>query len=167
MTRWLLGAAIVFGLAAASAHDQRRLSFFHTHTGKTLSVVYYRDGDYVPGALKRVDDYLKDFRNGEQHPIDPALLDVLFAIKTRTQSRAPFEVISAYRSPQTNGMLRARSTGVAEQSLHLRGQAIDVRLADVKLDRLREVALGLKRGGVGFYPGSQFVHVDTGRVRRW
>ena len=167
MTRWLLVAAILFGLDATSASDQRQLSFYHTHTGKTLSVVYYRNGDYVPSALKRIDDYLKDFRNGELHAIDPALLDVLFAIKTQTQSRAPFEVISAYRSPQTNGMLRTKSTGVAEQSLHLRGQAIDVRLRDVKLERLREVALGLKRGGVGFYPGSQFVHVDTGRVRRW
>jgi uncharacterized protein YcbK (DUF882 family) len=167
MKHWLLVAAIVLGLDAASASDQRSLSFYHTHTGKALSVVYYRNGDYVPGALERVDDYLKDFRNGEQHPIDPALLDVLFEIKTKTRSTAPFEVISAYRSPQTNGMLRAKSTGVAQNSMHLRGQAIDVRLADVRLDRLREVALSLKKGGVGFYPDSQFVHVDTGRVRYW
>ena len=95
------------------------------------------------------------------------LLDVLFEIKQKTGTRAPFEVISAYRSPETNGMLRAKSTGVAEKSMHLRGQAIDVRLADVKLERLRQAALRLKRGGVGFYPESQFVHVDTGRVRYW
>lgn len=167
MKHWLLVAAIVLGLDAASAGDQRSLSFYHTHTGKVLSVVYYRNGDYVPDALERIDDYLKDFRTQELHAIDPALLDVLFEIKTRTRSAAPFEVISAYRSPQTNRMLRSKSTGVADNSLHLRGQAIDVRLSDVQLHRLRDVALSLKKGGVGFYSDSQFVHVDTGRVRSW
>ncbi len=154
-------------LSSVTVTEERELSFYHTHTGKKLSVVYFRNGEYLPDALGEVNDYLKDFRNGETHRIDPALLDVLFEIKQKTGTRAPFEVISAYRSPETNGMLRTKSTGVAEQSLHLRGQAIDVRLADVKLERLRQAALRLKRGGVGFYPESQFVHVDTGRVRYW
>ncbi len=94
--------------------------------------------------------------------MDPALFDVLFDIKLKTGTRAPFQVISAYRSPATNQMLRDNSTGVAKDSMHLRGQAIDVRLADVPLDKLRSVALDLQKGGVGFYPESQFVHVDTG-----
>lgn len=147
--------------------DSKDLAFYHTHTGKSLRVVYHKDGAYQAEALAAIEDFLKDFRNGERHKIDPTLLDVLYEIKTKTGSRAPFEVISAYRSPATNQMLRANSTGVAEKSMHLEGQAIDVRLADVELARLREVALRLERGGVGFYPGSNFVHVDTGRVRRW
>jgi uncharacterized protein YcbK (DUF882 family) len=147
--------------------DSRDLAFYHTHTGQSLHVTYRKDGAYQDEALLAIEDFLKDFRDGERHPIDPALLDVLFEIKTRTGTQAPFEVISAYRSPGTNEMLRARSGGVAEKSLHVHGQAIDVRLRDVELARLREVALRLERGGVGFYPGSNFVHVDTGRVRRW
>lgn len=148
-------------------HDQRELSFYHTHTGKALSVVYYKDGVYLPTALQNIDDFLKDFRNGERHDIDPALLDVLYDIKVKTGSHAPFEVISAYRSPETNQMLRTTTFGVAQNSMHIQGQAIDVRLRDVKLAQLRDVALHLKRGGVGFYPESEFVHVDTGRVRHW
>ena len=155
------------GLSNSSLHDQRELGFYHTHTGKALSVVYYRDGAYVPAALHSIDDYLKDFRNGELHPIDPALLDVLYEIKIKTKSHAPFEVISAFRSPETNSMLRETTNGVAQNSMHLKGQAIDVRLRDVSLSKLRDVALNLQRGGVGFYPASEFVHVDTGRVRHW
>lgn len=147
--------------------EPRQLAFYHTHTGASLEVVYHRDGAYQDDALRDVAAFLSDFRNGEQHVIDPHLLDVLYEIKTRTGSRAPFQVISAYRSPATNEILRDRSSGVAKNSMHLSGKAIDVRLADVPLARLRDVALKLERGGVGFYPGSDFVHVDTGRVRRW
>jgi uncharacterized protein YcbK (DUF882 family) len=165
----LLSIVMAFTLASAQTHDIRSLSFHHTHTDRDLTVVYYRDGAYDQRALAQIEDYLKDFRNGERHRIDPALLDVLFDIKQRSGTRSPFEVISAYRSSQTNEMLRTRTvhTGVAKDSMHLRGQAIDVRLADVPLDRLRAVALDLKRGGVGFYPQSEFVHVDTGRIRYW
>ena len=130
-------------------------------------MVYYRDGAYVPDALHDIDDFLKDFRNDERHAMDPTLLDVLYEIKVKTNSHSPFEVISAFRSPETNSMLRSRSTAVAKHSMHLKGQAIDVRLRDVSLSTLRDVALDLQRGGVGFYPASEFVHVDTGRVRRW
>ena len=158
---------IGLGVSNASLHDQRELSFYHTHTGKSLSVVYYKDGVYLPAALQNIDDFLKDFRNGERHDIDPALLDVLYDIKVKTGSHGPFEVISAYRSPETNQMLRTTTVGVAQHSMHMEGQAIDVRLPDVRLAKLRDVALHLQRGGVGFYPQSEFVHVDTGRVRRW
>ncbi len=164
--KWVL-LALGMSLLSGTKTDARSLSFYHTHTGKTLSVVYYANGAYVPGALHEIDDFLKDFRNGEEHHMDPALLDVLFDIKQKTHTHAPFQVISAYRSPETNHMLRTTTRGVAKDSMHLRGQAIDVRLADVPLGKLRTVALDLRKGGVGFYPESQFVHVDTGRVRRW
>ena len=163
----MLVIGLGLSLSSGTERSQRSLSFYHTHTGKALSVVYYKDGAYVPGALADIDDFLKDFRNGEEHHIDPHLLDVLYDIKLKTHTHAPFQVISAYRSPETNQMLRDTTVGVAKDSMHLRGQAIDVRLADVSLETLRGVALDLKRGGVGFYPESQFVHVDTGRVRWW
>jgi len=160
--------ATVLLLTSGTLHAElRQLTFYHTHTGASLEVVYQRDGVYQDEALRAVDDFLRDFRNGEEHAIDPELLDVLYEIKTLTGSHAPFQVISAYRSPTTNEMLRDRSKGVAKNSMHLHGKAIDVRLTDVPLSRLRDVALELERGGVGFYPGSDFVHVDTGRVRRW
>jgi len=160
-----LGISLI-GSANAFA-EARSLSFYHTHTGQYLSVVYRVDGVYQPDALRSVDAFLADFRNHEAHHIDPTLLDVLYDLKSKTGSRAPFQVISAYRSPTTNQWLRQTTAGVAEHSMHLEGRAIDVRLADVPLARLREVALSLERGGVGFYPQSDFVHVDTGRVRRW
>lgn len=165
--KWMLLAIGMSLGVTGTSHDARSLSFYHTHTGKALTVVYYENGRYVPGALDAINDFLKDFRNGDEHRMDPALFDVLFDIKLKTGTHAPFQVISAYRSPATNQMLRDNSTGVAKDSMHLRGQAIDVRLADVPLAKLRSVALDLQKGGVGFYPESQFVHVDTGRVRWW
>ena len=163
----MLVIGLGLSLSSGTERGQRSLSFYHTHTGKALSVVYYKNGAYEPRALAEIDDFLRDYRNGDEHHIDPHLLDVLYDIKLKTGTRAPFQVISAYRSPETNQMLRDTTVGVAKDSMHLRGQAIDVRLADVSLETLRGVALDLKRGGVGFYPESQFVHVDTGRVRWW
>lgn len=147
--------------------DDGSLQFAHLHTGERLTVQYRRQGRYVPEALAAVNHLLRDFRNDEVGHIDPALLDLLHALQARTQSRRPFEIISGYRSAATNAMLHARSSGVATQSLHMVGQAIDIRLADVPLRSLRDAARGLQGGGVGFYPGADFVHVDTGRVRYW
>ena len=110
---------------------------------------------------------LRDFRNGQTHAIDPRLLDLLDALSARVETRSPFHVISGFRSPQTNAMLRRRSSGVAHDSLHMKGLAIDIRLADVDLPRLHKAALSLQGGGVGYYPSSDFVHVDVGPVRRW
>ena len=110
---------------------------------------------------------LRDFRTGDVHPIDPQVLDILFDLRTLCGHDAAYEVICGYRSPQTNQMLHERSSGVAEHSLHLEGRALDVRLSGFPTARLHELALGLERGGVGFYPASDFVHVDNGRVRRW
>lgn len=145
----------------------RALTFAHTHTGEHLQVEYFTGGTYLPDALQTVNHFLRDFRTGGIHDIDPELLDLLHTIGRMTDTSKPFQVISGYRSPKTNAMLRARSEGVAAGSLHMQGQAIDIRLADVPLGKLRNAALSVKRGGVGFYPASDFVHVDTGRVRAW
>jgi uncharacterized protein YcbK (DUF882 family) len=155
------------GHAYASYRNVQRLAFEHTHTGESVSVVYRLGGAYVPASLRTLDHFLRDFRTGDQHQIDPQLLDILSSLSAVTGSRAPFQVISAYRSPHTNAMLRERGRGVAKSSLHLEGRAIDIRLADVPLADLRDAAMSLKAGGVGYYPGPEFVHVDTGRVRAW
>jgi uncharacterized protein YcbK (DUF882 family) len=162
-----LGAAALPGLARAGAEAPRELRFAHLHTGERLAVEYFDGRDYLADGLGAVNRLLRDFRTGDVATIDQALLDLLHALGERTGSRRPFEVISAYRSPATNHLLRARSDGVASGSLHLKGQAIDIRLADVPLAGVRDAALSLRRGGVGYYAGSNFVHVDTGRVRAW
>lgn len=174
--RALLGAAglLAFPMLAvprrtlASVASLRELSFVHTHTGEALTVGYARGDVYVPAALARIDFLLRDFRTGEVSAIDPQLLDQLHALATATGSRRPFEVISGFRSLATNEALRRRGGGgVSAHSLHLEGRAIDIRLSDVSLADLRDAAVSLQAGGVGFYPQTQFVHVDTGRVRRW
>jgi uncharacterized protein YcbK (DUF882 family) len=143
------------------------LSFFHTHTSERLTLPYFADGGYIPVSLARLERFLRDFRTGEEHAIDPALFDLLHGLQQATRTKAPFQVISAYRSPATNAMLRAEGGGVAKGSLHLQGRAIDVRLGDVSSAVLRDAARELGRGGVGYYRRSDFVHVDTGRVRTW
>lgn len=145
----------------------RRLAFRHLHTGEHLAVDYAVGGQYEPEALTAVNHLLRDFRTGDVHTIDPALLDVLHQLAGVVDTARPYEVISGYRSPATNAALRRRSEGVAAHSLHMVGQAIDIRLGDVRLNQVRAAAIDLGRGGVGYYPASNFVHVDTGRVRRW
>ena len=146
----------------------RALNFLHTHTGEKLAVEYFAGGSYLSDALNEVNHFLRDFRTNDVHPIDPALLDILHGLRDVTGSTRPFQVISGYRSPRTNAMLRRQGHGgVASGSLHMQGKAIDIRLADVPLGKLRDAALGLRKGGVGYYPAPDFVHVDTGRVRRW
>jgi len=153
--------------SSATTAAARALAFRHTHTGESLSVTFAHGERYVAEALERVNWFLRDFRNGAVQPIDPGLLDQLHAVATLTGTSAPYEVISGYRSPATNEALHRKGRGVATRSLHLEGRAVDVRLADVKLADLRDAALSLKAGGVGFYAESRFVHLDTGRVRRW
>jgi uncharacterized protein YcbK (DUF882 family) len=145
----------------------RRLTFAHTHTGEKLDVVYYENGAYMQDALEEINYILRDFRSNEVFGMDVALLDFLHTTQRLVVSHGQFEIISAYRSPATNEMLRTRGGGVARNSQHLRGKAIDVRLTDVATADLRQAALGLARGGVGYYPKSDFVHLDTGRVRWW
>ena len=145
----------------------KTLTFYHTHTGDRLRVTFAHGGSYDTDALETINGFLKDFRNGEKIAIDPALLDFLYDLQRRLNSSGTFEVISAYRSPQTNELLRSRSKSVARRSQHLLGKAIDVRLDDVELEKLHHTAVEMQRGGVGYYPKSNFVHLDAGRVRRW
>jgi len=151
----------------ADASAPRTLNFIHTHTSERLAVEYFSGGQYAPDALAEVNRFLRDFRTGDVHPIDPGLLDLLHQLAGTTAASRPFHVISGYRSPATNAMLRTHSEGVASGSLHMQGQAIDIRLVGVPLARVHAAALALKKGGVGYYPASDFVHVDTGRVRQW
>jgi len=164
-------AAVGVGLAAArtgfAAGERRVVSFVHTHTGEQLSAAYFEDGGYRSDVLQQVNVLLRDFRNDTVHPIDPAVLDQLFVLRSLAGSAEPFQVISGYRSPATNAALREKSSGVAEHSLHMDGRAIDVRLAGVASEKLARLALERSSGGVGFYRVSDFVHLDTGRVRSW
>ena len=167
-----LASTLVAAPAAALASTglnvrPRRLVFDNLHTGEKLDAVYWDRGAYVPDALQAVNHVLRDFRNGEVHPIAPKLLDLLDVLSARVETNRPFEVISGYRSPATNAKLHAKSNGVASKSLHMQGMAIDIRLADVDLSKLHDAALGMAVGGVGYYPSSDFVHVDIGRVRHW
>lgn len=150
-----------------SIDAKRTLSFFNTHTGETLRVCYYNHGVYIPKALEKVNHILRDYRTGEILPIDPLLLDQLFALRTRIRPRKPFHVISGYRTLATNAMLRQVTSGVALNSLHTKGRAIDIRLPGHSTRRLRDLSIKLKAGGVGYYPQSDFVHLDTGEVRTW
>jgi uncharacterized protein YcbK (DUF882 family) len=163
----LPGIAGLPGWLFADDTATRVLSFSHTHTGEQLGVEYFAAGSYLPGALDEINYFLRDFRTGDVHQIDPGLLDILYQLKRKTGGSSPFQVISGYRCAATNAMLRQWTTGVAGNSLHMEGRAIDIRLPGVPLRRLRNAALRLQLGGVGYYAASQFVHVDTGRVRRW
>jgi uncharacterized protein YcbK (DUF882 family) len=154
-------------LIAFATSGTRALTFTHTHTGEHLAVEYFSHGEYLQDALATIDYFLRDFRTGDVCSIDTGLIDFLHGLAGLTQTTRPFQVISGYRSPATNEMLRHRTEGVAAGSLHMAGQAIDIRLADVPLVKLQRAALEARRGGVGYYPASDFVHVDTGRVRSW
>jgi uncharacterized protein YcbK (DUF882 family) len=154
-------------LSPAAVQSPRALSFYHTHTDERCSVLYYEDGQYLEDGLAEVNHLLRDFRTDEIHPIDPALLDILHTLRRATQSRGRYEVISGYRSPHTNSMLRKTSKGVAKNSLHMQGRAIDVRLSDCDVSKLHKAAQALQHGGVGYYGKSRFVHLDTGRIRSW
>jgi len=154
--------------ALSDPADERRLRMVHTHTDEKVDVVYHRDGEYLSDALERLDHFLRDHRTGEVHETDPAVLDVLWELaRTVNNPDGEYQIICGYRSPATNELLRSRSSGVARRSQHLLGKAIDVRLAGTDTAKLHQAALALKRGGVGYYKKLDFVHVDTGRVRRW
>jgi uncharacterized protein YcbK (DUF882 family) len=156
--------------AAAALAPERELSFFHTHTNERLSTSYCAGGEYIVPALNDVNQLLRDFRVNKVRAIDPSLLDLLFRLNGVLGTDQPFHVISGYRTPETNAMLQERGgthSGVATHSLHIEGKAIDIRVPGIRLEHLRDSAKSLRLGGVGFYPASNFVHVDTGRVRYW
>jgi uncharacterized protein YcbK (DUF882 family) len=176
-SRWftLLLAGVVFIGSAPKARtdarpsEERRLQLYHTHTGEHIDVVYRRGAVYVPAALTQLDHFLRDHRTGEVHHFDPGLFDLLADLTQAVGSTREIHVICGYRTPWSNEFLRTRSahTGVALHSLHMQAEAIDIRLPGIPTSAVRDAALLLHRGGVGYYRGSDFVHVDTGRVRRW
>ncbi|MBC7767766.1 MAG: DUF882 domain-containing protein [Phycisphaerales bacterium] len=152
---------------SAPVPDARLLAFVNTHTGDTFADAYWEHGTYVPSAMSAINYVMRDHRSGETHEIDPRLLDQLHQLRGLVDASAPYQIISGYRSPASNAGLRAHSNGVASRSLHMDGRAVDIRVAGVDLTRLQDAALSMQAGGVGFYQASDFVHVDTGRVRRW
>ena len=163
-------AAAVFPIAAsarASLSPERTLDFYNIHTGERLRAAYWTEGSYHTGVLDEINYLLRDYRTGEVKTIDPSLLDLLHSVNNVLKSSRPFHVISGYRSPETNAMLAERTDGVAKHSLHIEGKAIDIYLPDRSLRNLHRVALALRKGGVGYYPESDFVHMDVGQVRSW
>jgi uncharacterized protein YcbK (DUF882 family) len=152
---------------AAADSDTRTLKIHHTHTKEDITVTFKRNGRYDDGGLERLNRILRDWRNDEQIKMDPQLFDIVWEVYQEAGGKEPIQIISAYRSPATNSMLRRRSRGVAQFSQHMLGKAIDFNIPDVPLDRVRAAGLRQQRGGVGFYPSSQFVHLDVGSVRHW
>jgi len=153
--------------AAPVSHAPRWLKLHNIHTQEKIEAVYFEKGQYVPDAVQALDKVLRDYRTGDVYSMHPELFDTLAALAQKTETKSHFQVISGYRSPRTNALLHERSGQVAKRSLHMDGKAMDVYLEDVALDRVRAAALDLGRGGVGYYPVSNFVHVDVGPVRRW
>jgi uncharacterized protein YcbK (DUF882 family) len=163
-------ALVATPLASASPPTQqgvRSLSLRNLHTGEHLKADFWIDGRYQPDALAAIDAILRDHRSDKAFEMDRGLLDVLHRLATRLETRKSMEIISGYRAPETNAMLRANSKGVAKSSYHTRGMAADIRLADRPLGDLYKAALAMKAGGVGYYSRSRFVHVDVGPVRTW
>ncbi len=152
---------------SAAGSPARSLRFYHTHTGEKLAVTYFESGQYLEDALTEVNRLLRDHRSGEVYAIDRQLLDMLHAVQQHSGQAGIYEIISGYRSPATNEMLRSASNGVAKRSLHMQGRAIDVRIPGLATRDLQRAAMELSAGGVGYYPRSAFVHLDTGRVRSW
>ncbi len=167
----LLAQALPAPVSAAdrirSEEKARNLAFYHTHTRECLEITYARDGAHDPKALHQINRYLRDFRTSEVHPIDPEILDILWQIQQDIGCDSTYEIISGYRSPQTNQKLRGRSGGVAKRSLHMKGQAVDIRLTGKNTRMVRDCAVALEQGGVGYYASSDFVHIDTGKFRIW
>jgi len=155
------------GLTNVRRAPERSLTFLNLHTGEELHTVYWSNGAYQVSELQAISHILRDHRTDEQHLMDRRLMDLLFALQQSVGIRSPFEVVSGYRSPATNAELRAVSSGVAKHSLHMQGKAIDICVTGFSLKKLHDAAVALKAGGVGYYPKSNFIHVDTGPVRYW
>ena len=151
----------------ANSQQERKLNLHNTHTGESASVVYWAEGKYLTAGKQEIDEILRDHRTDEIYPIDTNLLDLLYLLRADVQGKRAFEIISGYRSPATNAGLRKNSTGVAKRSYHMQGKAIDIRLPGCDLKKLHTAAMVMRAGGVGYYPGSDFIHVDVGPYRSW
>lgn len=167
----IVGSAIPFistgNVLAASKNDAWKVSFRHAHTGESFSGVYRVGDKYLPDAFERLSYVLRDFRTKEVFPMDPHVVDIMSIVQRKTGVQEPLHILSGYRSPKTNAMLGKRTKGVASNSFHMYGQALDIRIPDYSTKKLRNIAKSLQAGGVGYYPRSSFVHVDTGKVRTW
>ena len=161
------GAYVATPRLALADRAPRALSFYNLHTGESLKLAYSENGSYIPSAMEALNHFMRDYRTGDVHPIDPSLFDQLYALQRRVGTPSAYHVISGYRSPKTNQMLHTHSDGVANHSMHLEGRAIDIRLEGTDLAILHKAALSMNAGGVGYYPASDFIHLDTGRVRQW
>jgi uncharacterized protein YcbK (DUF882 family) len=171
---FLVGCAALAGsllvpsaYASIAKQSERRLTLRNLHTGERARITYWAEGTYLKESLQEVNQLLRDHRTGDVTQMDRELLDLLYRLQQGVESNEEFQVISGYRSPKTNAMLRTNSSGVAKKSLHMQGKAIDIRLPGTSLKHLRKAAIALQSGGVGYYPKSNFIHVDTGRVRYW
>ncbi|MCB1721320.1 MAG: DUF882 domain-containing protein [Alphaproteobacteria bacterium] len=156
-----------FGSDAQAARGTWRVGFRHAHTGESFNGVYRVGDKYLPEAFERLNYVLRDFRTGEVFPMDPRVIDIISLVQKKSNQREPLEILSGYRSPKTNASLRRVSTGVAKNSFHMYGQAIDLHIKGYKTRNLRKIAMDLRAGGVGYYPKSDFIHVDTGTIRSW
>jgi len=164
----LAGPSPKTSAAASDTPVEHRLRLHHTHTGESIDIVYKRGDSYLPAAVAQLEHCLRDHRTGDEHHFDARLFDLLTDLTASLgRPHAVIEVICGYRTPWSNGFLRSKSKGVAGHSLHMQAQAIDIRIQGVRTSELRDAALALRRGGVGYYARSDFVHVDVGRVRRW
>ncbi len=175
--RRFLGISVVGSAALASSSGAialsypsmaaRELHLYNVHTEETLQAIYWRDGAYLTEGLAQISYHLRDFRTGGIKPIDPTLLNILLQLGNNIDASGPINVISGYRTPATNAMLAARSEKVSPNSFHMRGQAIDIRLPGISTVGIRDVAMSMSKGGVGYYPESDFIHLDTGPIRAW
>lgn len=153
--------------AALAAVPVRQIAFHHRHTGEALRTVYFADGHYLDEGLRSINRLLRDWRTDEIVEIDPQVLDIAYVLQQQLGLEGPLEVLSGYRSPETNAMLRRRSRAVARNSLHMYGMAVDLRFPGVPLAAAHRAALALQAGGVGYYPSADFIHLDSGPVRSW
>ncbi|MFC6633297.1 DUF882 domain-containing protein [Microbulbifer taiwanensis] len=160
-------AAVSAGPTFAKVGNARTLKMRNLHTGERLSTAYWSGGSYDSSGLKQFNRLLRDHRANESTRMDPKLFDIVYKLKEKLNFSGEVEIISGYRSPKTNAKLRAAGRGVARRSYHTRGMALDIRFPGISTSKLRQAAINLKAGGVGYYPKSGFVHVDTGPVRRW
>jgi uncharacterized protein YcbK (DUF882 family) len=162
-----LGVRPAFAVVNPVNTGVRELDFYNLHTGESLKTAYWENGEYLPEALVDINRILRDHRNNEVSPIEPRLLDLLLVLRGKLDNTQPIQIISGYRSPATNAQLAAHTDGVAKDSLHMQGKAVDIQIERVSLLDLRSAAIAAQGGGVGYYPSSNFVHVDVGRVRTW
>jgi uncharacterized protein YcbK (DUF882 family) len=159
--------AKAFAAMISPMQMRRTLAFYNVHTQEQIEVCYFDQDGYRFEALTQIDHILRDHRTGKINPIDTSLIDLLYTVQCQIRPLSPFSIISGYRSPETNERLRRASSGVAKRSLHTKGQAIDIRLPGYQTAKLRDLCVTLQSGGVGYYPKSDFVHLDIGPVRTW